>query len=355
MSFNFPVFKTKVDGSDKAFLLEDPVERQKYFTHKAGDEIEKIRGFLEKNSFMAFLLGPKNSGKGTYSKLFTEAVGKERVYHLSVGDAVRNIHKSLEDGKKREEIVSFIREKYRGFMPVDEAIQAVLDRDTKTLLPTELILTFLEWELSQVKGKAIFVDGFPRNLDQISYSLYFRSLMGYQDNPDFFVFIDVPETIIDERMKNRVICPKCQTPRNPKLLKTKDVGYDAEAEEFYLMCDDPECGKARMVAKEGDELGIEAIRERIDKDKKIMKTLLDLQGVPKIYLRNAVPVDVAKERVDDYEITPMYRYELDSSGEVKTVEEPWVVPDEEGTPSYSLLPAAVVISLIKQIKEVLEL
>ena len=162
------------------------------------------------------------------------------------------------------------------------------------------------------------------------------------------VFIDVPDAVIDERMKYRVICPKCQTPRNLKLLRTKEIGYDKNAGKFYLMCDNTDCDKAIMVLKEGDELGIEAIRDRVEADDKVMRTLLDLKGVPKILLRNSVPKSSAGETVDDYEITPAYRYEQDS-GVVKVLEEPWTVKDENGVEVYSLLPAAVAVSLIKQI------
>jgi len=156
-----------------------------------------------------------------------------------------------------------------------------------------------------------------------------------------------------------VICLQCQSPRNVRLLRTKDVDYDSAAKEFYLLCDNPSCegfGKNRMVAKEGDELGIEAIRERIEVDKKVMEVLMDLQGVPKIFLRNAVPVEVASEYIDDYEITPAYRYEWDGElNKVRVIEESWVVEDDDGLPSYSLLPAAVAVSLIKQTAQVLGL
>ena len=91
--FSFPIFKTKIPGVIERFMLEDPVERRKYFDLKAGREIEKIREFLRKNTFLGFMLGPKNSGKGTYVKLFMEALGGDRVAHLSVGDIVRNVHK----------------------------------------------------------------------------------------------------------------------------------------------------------------------------------------------------------------------------------------------------------------------
>lgn len=354
--FSFPVFKTKIEGLSQPFALEDPIERKKYFQLKAGDEIEKIREYLSHGTFLAFLLGPKNSGKGTYSKLFAEAIGPERIRHISVGDIVRDVHASFEDEAEKEKLMTFLKIHYRGALPLEDAVDALLGRSTSNLLPTEFILALIEYEISKDQKKVIFIDGFPRSLDQISYSLYFRSLMGYQDNPDFFVFIDVPETIINERMKNRVICPVCHVPRSLKLLRTKEIGFDKEKKEFYLICDNPKCGGARMVAKEGDDLGIEAIRDRIEIDKTVMKTLLGMEGVSKVYLRNAIPVNEAAEAVDMYEVTPEYSYEYDKKeGKVKVHETPWTVPDEDGASSYSLLPAAVVVALIKQTAKTLGL
>jgi len=37
------------------------------------------------------------------------------------------------------------------------------------------------------------------------------------------------------------------------------------------------------------------------------------------------------------------------------IEKPWVVKDDDGVPSYSLLPQAVAVSLIKQMVSVLGL
>ncbi|MBI5798313.1 MAG: hypothetical protein HZB10_00065, partial [Candidatus Yonathbacteria bacterium] len=192
--------------------------------------------------------------------------------------------------------------------------------------------------------------------DQVHYALYLKELIGYRDDPDFFVFINVPDSIIDERIKFRVVCPICKAPRNLKLLVTKDVGYDKETKTFYLMCDHPVCTKARMVPKEGDALGIEPIRARLEVDNQIFKKLLTLSGVPKIYLRNSIPKDIAAQYVDEYEITPQYEYEIDPvSGLVKTIESPWLVKDDEGIESISLLPPAVVVSFIKQTVHVLGL
>ncbi|MFH1769439.1 MAG: nucleoside monophosphate kinase [Parcubacteria group bacterium] len=355
-NLNFPLHKTKM-GTKQTFKLESPAERQKYFRLKAGKEIDKIKAYLNKgNTFMGFLVGKKNSGKGTYSKLFMEALGAKNFAHVSVGDAVRDAHKELKVPSQRKKLVKFLNDRYRGFISVDQAIDIIMGRDTTSLLPTEVILALVERMVDKLGRKAIFVDGFPRDLDQISYSLYFRALMGYREDPDFFVFIDIPDTIIDARMKTRVICPICNTPFNLKLLRTKEVGYDKKKKEFYLMCDDPKCKKAKMVTKEGDSLGIGAIKGRLEKDGKIIKMLMDLQGVPKVYLRSYLPVKQAGKLVDDYEITPAYDYKFNKkTDKVEIKEVPWTVKDDEGTLSYNLLPAPVVVSLIKQVAKTLGL
>lgn len=354
-SFNFPVYKTKTAGS-RQFKLDDPKERKDYFKLKAGKELEKIRKFLKRETFIAFLLGKKNSGKGTYSKLFMEAVGGNDIAHISIGDIVRNTHAELGNAKQKKELTAFLKERYRGFITIEQAMEIILGRDTTTLLPTEIILALVERQIDKLQGKALFIDGFPRNLDQISYSLYFRALMGYREDPDFFVFIDIPNTILDARLRSRVVCPICHTPRSPKLLKTKEVGYDEKSKTVFLKCDTSSCKGARMVAKEGDNLGIEAIRDRIELDEKVMQMLLDLQGVPKILLRNSVPVDQAEKMVNRYELTPAYHYNFDEkSKKIEVVEKPWTIGDTDGVMSYSLLPAPIAVSLIKQTVKVLDL
>jgi adenylate kinase family enzyme len=312
---------------------------------------------LEKNTFVAYLLGKKNSGKGTYSKLFAEAVGVD-IGHVAVGDIVRDVHKSLENPKAKQELVNFLKKNYRGFHSIDETVSLIEGRDQSSLISSELILALLEYEISRRPRQALFIDGFPRAHDQIGYSLYLKKLIGYREDPDFFVFINLPNSVIDERIKFRVICPVCKAPRNLKLFATKQVGFDKETQKFYLICDNancPEVGKARMVPKEGDELGIEPIKKRLEVDDQIFKKLLTLHGIPKVYLRNSLPAAVGKEFVDDYEVTPVYNYELQSDGSVKTIESPWVIKDDEGVDSLSLLPPPVVVAFLKQVAEVLEL
>ncbi|MBZ9569842.1 nucleoside monophosphate kinase [Patescibacteria group bacterium] len=356
MKQQFPIFKTKIEGVSRLFDLSNPKECREYFELKAGAEIRKLRDYLRKNTFIAHLLGKKGSGKGTYSKLFIGIIDPQRANHVSIGDVVRNVHQEILEESKKRELIDWLSENYRGYISIDQAIQALLSRNTETLLPTEFILALVKRKISKIGRKALFIDGFPRGLDQISYSLFFRDLIDYREDPDIFILIDVPEAVIDERMKHRVVCPLCQAPRNLKLFPTKEIGFDKKQGEFYLICDNPDCKGRKMVSKEGDKLGIEPIRERLEMDEKLIKQAFSLYGIPKILLRNSVPIELAKDYVDDYEITPEYNYQWDEkSKKVKIIKKPWIVLDDKGNQSFSLLPQPVAVSLIKQMADVLNL
>jgi len=372
-NLDFPIFKTKTSGVTELFDLNNPESRKRYFEAKAGNEIERLRAYLKSGkTFVAYLIGKKNSGKGTYSKLFMEAVGKEHVGHVSVGDIVRDVHASLSSPERKAALVDFLSQNYRGFHNIEDTIKIIEGRDQTSLISTELMIALLKYEISRRPRQAIFIDGFPRGLDQVSYSIFLKELLGYRSDPDFFIFIDVPEAVIDERIKTRVICPVCKTPRNIRLALTEKIGYDKEKGEFYLICDNVSCNGARMVTKEGDELGIEPIRKRLEADDLVFKHLLTLRGVPKAFLKNSVPAARAREYVDDYELTPSYSFELNPSaapavagsaqdsavlhdGKIKVIETPWIINDDDDVPSYSLMPAPVALSLIKQTAKVLRL
>lgn len=350
----FPVFSTKIIGDQKIFDLTDPTATQAYFQHKAGDEIIKLKTFLAHNTFVAYLMGKKNAGKGTYTKYFLDIFGVDRVAHISVGDLVRAADSEVHDPVKRTALAAYLQKNYRGFYSVEQILQSQGERGVgKALLPTEYILALLKREIMRVGHKAIFIDGLPRTLDQISYSLFFRELIGFRDDPDFFVLIQIPETVIDERLKYRRVCPKCQTPRNLKLLITKKFGWDSDKQEFYLQCDNPACQGARMVAKEGDDQGIELIKARLVTDGELMDQALLLYGIPKVLLRNSVPV-MQKSEVDDYELTPEYIFKQEN-GIARIETKPWIIKDDQGVASYSLLAPAVVVAMIKQMTEILGL
>ncbi len=358
---DFPVFKTKSDVYKK-FDLTDAKQRQEYFEYKVGPEIKKLREYLKKNTFIAYLMGKKSSGKGTYAKMLAEVVAPDRIAHFSIGDMIRSFDEIIGDPAKRKEIEEFLKSNYRGFLSLEDIMKSWDARSTKTLLPTELILALAKREISKLGRKAIFIDGFPRDIDQVSYSLFFRDLIDYRQDPDVFILIDVPSFVIDERIKYRVICPLCNTSRNLKLLATKNVEYDESDKKFHLICDNSACPSAslrtskgsRMVTKEGDEQGIAPIKERLDKDEMLIKEAYKLQGIPKVLLRNAIPAEKTKDVTDDYEITPEYVYNYDEKEKKIVVSErPWEVNDDEGVSSNSLMPPPVVVSLIKQLVKVL--
>src|SRR5204862_7674076 len=99
---------------------------------------------------------------------------------------------------------------------------------------------------------------------------------------------------------------------------------------FHLLCDNPECSGPRMVTKEGDSLGIEPIKARLEKDGLLMEQVYQMHGISKILLRNSIPTDKVKENYDDYEITPEYYYEFDqTANKVIIKEKPWEVKDDQ--------------------------
>lgn len=344
-------------GLKKTFDLNSPEGRKEYFQAKVGSEISEINKYFKKgNTFITYLLGKKNSGKGTYSKIVAEIFGKDKIAHVSVGDLVRETDdwKTFSKTKRFENLKKY----YRGYVSFDDIVKSLSGRSTSKLLPTEFILALLKAHIDELQGKSIFIDGLPRTMDQVSYSLYFRDLINYRNDPDIFTMIDIPESVIEERMKYRVVCPTCQTSRNTKLFVTSKVGYDEKNKEFYLICDNPNCkdmGKARMRPKEGDDKGLDPIRERLDKDEELIRTTFKLYGVPKILMRNHIPVTEAKKNFDDYEITPEYGFKLNKKKEVIVTEKPWTVKDDNGTECYSLLAAPVVVSFLKQLSEALGL
>lgn len=351
----FPIIGTKVKGLTTKFDLTSPLSRKKYFRVKVGDEIEHIKRFLDKNTFIAYFLGKKNSGKGTYAKLFAEIFGENKIEHVSVGDLVRDVHKNWDKYSKGPRFKE-LKRLYRGYISLDAAVDTLLARSTEKLLPTEFILALLKVHIGGLSGKTIFIDGLPRQADQVSYSLFFRDIVNFRDDPDFFILIDIPEAVIDERMKYRAVCPLCHTSRNTRLLITSKIEYDVKTREFYLFCDNPTCKGARMESKEGDHKGLDFIRSRLVKDEEVMRNVFALHGIPKVLLRNHVPVLEAKKYFDDYEITPEYYFKWDKkTRKVKVIEKPWIVLDDNGTSSYSLLAPPVVVSMIKQMVEALGL
>lgn len=351
----YPLFLTKVPGVDQEFDLNTLFGRQEYFQAKAGKKIEAIRNHIQENTFIAYLLAKKSAGKGTYTKQMIEIFGENLIGHISVGDTVRSAGKEIETAEGEQEMRDYMEIHYRGFMSLDDAMDALAGRNQQTLLPTEFTLALLKREIQKHGRKVLFIDGFPRGVDQMSYTLFFRDLIDFRSDPDMFIAIDIPEQVIEERMKGRVVCPVCQKPNNLRTLPTEFVGQDNETGEYYLMCDNPACDRARMGSKDGDTAGVESIRERLDRDGALIDKIFDLHGISKIVLRNALPVNEAEQYADPYELTLAYSYKTNDDSSVEMITEPFEVTDDEGEQVVSVIGAAVVLQLLDQLYRVLEL
>jgi len=350
---NFPLFSNKVAGVNDTYNLSDVGQRQIYFKLKRGQEISKIKTFLENRTFIAIMLGKKGSGKGTYSGMLKEIFGDDKIAQISVGDITRNVFEEIKSESGLKSLKEYLEKNYRGYMSIDDALDAFTNKSQGKLLPTEFILSLVTREIEKMPKKALIIDGFPRNIDQVSYSLYLRQIINFRDDPDFMIFIDIPESVIDARIKGRVICSKCQTSRHLSLLPTSQVAFDKETQEYYLICDKANCDGGRMVRKEGDDQGIGPIKDRLDLDGKLMEMAKEIHGISKIFLRNAIPLDKVKELYDDYEITPEFYYEQDKEGKILSKTKAWVIKDDNGIDSISLMAPAVVSMLLKQLAEIL--
>jgi len=56
---DFPLFKTKTENCTKNYNLTDPRDQADYFECKAGKEISALKSFMQKNTFIVYLLGKK--------------------------------------------------------------------------------------------------------------------------------------------------------------------------------------------------------------------------------------------------------------------------------------------------------
>ena len=297
---------------------------------------------------MAIMLAKKGSGKGTYSGMLKEIFGDNHIAQISVGDITRQVFEEIKNESNLATLKDYLTKNYRGYISINECIDIFRNKTQGKLLPTEFIMSLVSREIEKLPKKSLIIDGFPRTVDQISYSLYLRQIFNFRNDPDFMVFIDIPESVIDARIKSRFICPKCQTSRNLSLLPTSKIGFDDTTKEYYLICDKIGCDGDRMVRKEGDDQGISPIKERLDMDGHLMEMALDIHGIQKVFLRNSVPLDKSKDNFDEYEITPEYHYEKEA-GTIVTKTKPWVIKDDNGIDSISLIAPAVMISYIRQI------
>lgn len=172
------------------------------------------------NKLMLILLGPPGSGKGTQAQSLAKEYG---IPHISTGDIFReHIANETPIGKKVQEIVR-----------------------SGHLVPDEMVLDMVKDRFSRedcVKG--FVLDGFPRTSVQAEK---FAEII--QKNGLVLVLcLDVPDKVIIDRAKGRLVCKACGTIYNQDFSPPLEANIcDKCGGEVYQRPDDqPEIVEERL-------------------------------------------------------------------------------------------------------------
>lgn len=335
--------------SDRKYDLLNPNERKIFFNKFLGKEIENIRAYMKSKTFICYAMSPKMAGKGTFLGLLGEIVGQQYFTTISVGDLFRKADEDYRQNGKDSETYKYIVKNHRGYSKPEDLADSLINRSTKTVSPTELALILLKKEIDKLTHQSIFIDGFPRTVDQVSYSLYMRDLIGYRNDPDYFMFINVPIKLIDIRIKDRRVCPKCGNSKNLTTNPSSICDIDKNTNETIMYCDKPNCTKEIMVPKEGDNLGVQNIADRIEADLELIGMARNLYGIPKIEVFNSIPVSEVEKYLNDFEVTKEYYFEKEHGKIVRKEKD--LIFEENGEKYVSLLPSANVVQIMRQINQ----
>lgn len=168
------------------------------------------------------LLGPPGAGKGTQAKFISE---RYHLPHISTGDLfMKNLTNKTKLGLKAKEYM-----------------------DQGLLVPDELTIDLVKDRLLERDAKSGYLlDGFPRNVNQAQVLCDLLDDMG--ESLDAALLIDVPSSILRERMPGRRICPSCGA--------TYHIDFNPPKREE--ICD--RCGHALIQRRDDRE---EAVEERL--------------------------------------------------------------------------------------------
>ena len=169
---------------------------------------------------IVILLGAPGSGKGTIAgNLASEDANLK---HVSSGDLLRGaIAAGTEAGNQAKQFM-----------------------DKGQLVPNELIAEMIKDVIAETKGDVtMLLDGFPRNVAQA------ETLEAIGAPIKSVVLVDVPDSIIQDRIAGRRTCPKCKAGYHVTGLPPKVEGIcDKCGAELVIRKDDnPETVKDRLV------------------------------------------------------------------------------------------------------------
>lgn len=326
--------------------------REEFFQKRVGKKLKSLRDYLGKKEFVAFFLAKKQAGKGTYSKILTELMG-DRIVHVAVGDLVRDAEKKVKNKKDRTKFVKNLIKFYKGKETLDKICEEFVNQSKSTkLLPTEMVMALVEQAVSNLKGKAVIIDGFPRSVAQVAMATKMQEDFEVRGLPSLFVEVNCPEEVLQARNVHRRICPICQEPKNIKLLLTDKIEYDEKNNEFHLICNRPECKGAKMASKQWADAGMKKLKHLQLEMDEILKEVREKKPHAHIVIHNSIPVNEAKESHNMTDFTEEAELSWDPTRkEVIKKFMPMIIKDDQGRDAYSRWPEPVVVELIDKLTE----
>lgn len=145
------------------------------------------------------LIGPPGSGKGTQGKLLAPIL---KYNYFSMGSALRKYAKS--QSKNAKEVKAIIE---AGRIIPDDMIRSIF-HDTIKALP---------------KSEGLILDGFPRDIQQVS--IFDEAISDYKVDRVKAVFIDVPKIKVLNRLQKRGSI-ESRADDNPEIIETRFIEYD---------------------------------------------------------------------------------------------------------------------------------
>ena len=168
---------------------------------------------------IVILLGAPGSGKGTVADYL--AGENARLKHVSSGDLLRGaIAAGTDAGKEAKEYM-----------------------DKGALVPDALIARMIKDVIAETDGEVtMLLDGFPRNVAQAEI------LAATGAKIRRVILVDVPDSIIQDRIAGRRVCPKCKAGYHVTGLPPRVEG----------VCD--KCGTALVIRKDDNP---ETVKDRL--------------------------------------------------------------------------------------------
>lgn len=160
------------------------------------------------------LFGAPGAGKGTLAGHIKKSL--PNIVHISTGDLLRdNIAKKTEIGMKA-----------KTFM------------DSGKLVPDEIVIGMVNARINETDAvkNGFMLDGFPRTLNQAKELDKITKI-------DIICVIDIPRSVLKERILGRRSCPKCNkiyNIYNPGLAPKKEGICDVDGEKLIQRSDDNE-------------------------------------------------------------------------------------------------------------------